>query len=208
MLEALAAAERVSVSNLYYLISHGGCGTHAYLDLMYKCGKARPPGWKSHRRDPNIEITTPGRMVYLYGDPYDAMLSFDRRGFFEHESHCRNISGDAAGMGRLRDKSLLGFLRNGIEYFDIANHVRGWMNYSARSYDIMFVKYERLAYLIPDILDYLDIPSECQKHFQWVPRQSKWQNASPEIQQRLESMFGEYREWWMGLDDKILLHRS
>ena len=194
---------------LFHVVSPGGCGTHGFNVFMWEaCGKHMADGWNSHRRDPNTGIPSPSRVLYLYADPFNTVLSFDRRSFLINQEHCRNMSGDVNGLHKLVDKSLYGYLDNGIDYFDLAGHVHGWMNFWQRKYDVMFVQYEHLREHLPDILKWWDLPPEKAGLFRWKDRTANWENESKETLEKLYAMYGSHREWYYSLDSKILKNRA
>lgn len=189
---------------LLRLISHGGCGTAWFLNGIKL---SLPAGWITHSRDPNIENFEPyniRKMIYLYGDPYNTILSYHRRGFISDPDakHCRHMNGDYNGLIKFKSRNLQGFLNNGYDFFRLEDHVNTWMNYTNRKYKIMFVKYESLPQTLPEITKWLGIEDR-----QLVPvkRISDWEKSEGKVKDGLHKMFGKYRERWLQFEDLIVL---
>lgn len=197
----------------YRHITPGGCGSHWLGRFMREsCGMRFPSGWNGHARDPNKNAAPENKIIYLMADPYDTMMSFQRRGFFHNSAHCQQMSGNMKLMQQIKEKGGLPFLiKQGQDPYEFEAHLKGWMEYDERKYDLLVVKYEHLLELIPDVLTFFNAytPERVERFRKsYVPRQGNWDEAPDDTKRGLEAIYGEYREWWLTLDTKMLFPRS
>lgn len=169
-------------------------------------------GWNGHARNPNKNASPDNKIIYLTADPFDTLMSFDRRGFLISSSHCQQMDGNMELMKKIKDGGGLSrLIELGDDPYQFESHIRGWMDFKERSYDLMIVKYEHLVELIPDILTFFGVyTDERVDKFRksYVPRQGNWDKASPDTKRGLEAIYSDYREWWLTLDRKMLFPRQ
>ena len=135
---ALPELERTSdpyrITHTVQVTSFGGSGTTALCNHLLAAGVDLQPGpaqWPfKHRRQPPRADEVPDgfRVVYLIGEPRDAVLSIFRRGL--QIGHYRSLHGykPDAEVGR-RLQSLETFLAAGIDDFELADHLERWMTH-------------------------------------------------------------------------------
>jgi len=199
----------------YYIMSQGGCGTTYLRSFFEKYCEGDHMGyphefggccWNEHRRDPAVNINA--NLLFIYGNPCDATLSFFRRAFMEVPSHVTNIGGDTTGLLYGRPWTLERYLDNGIDFFQLESHLRGWLMFDQRQYNIMFVKYDALNDNILRILDWLDFPAEAAKHFAFRERASKWRSLSKTQMSQFKNMFGSYIDLQDSLPDVLIKEKN
>ena len=171
------------------LVSSGGAGTH-FLNKM-ACSLLHPRGWKTHAtRGHSVQAQ---RIIYLYSNPYDQIISFDRRKFLNEKYHCLNMGGDVKGLMKGVPWDLDKYLRGGVDHFKIEGHFESWYAVPA-AHKKIFIKYECL----PDVIDELTslcklpdwFPKKVKENFK--PRRSDWTDQDEGMQVLLFNMFGKF----------------
>jgi hypothetical protein len=163
----LAELERTSdpyrITHTVQVTSFGGSGTTALCEHLIAGGVDLQPGpaqWPfKHRRQPPRADEVPDgfRVIYLVGDPRDAVLSVFRRS--RQVDHFRSLNGtDPDTPSRERLRTLETFLAAGVDDFRLADHLRGWMDHPD-GYRVLFVRYERLAEAWEDVSAFAGLPS-------------------------------------------------
>lgn len=179
------------------LISTGGVGSCAVRNYIREFIYTTD----AHRRDPKIDI--PAKIVYVYGDPRNQLLSFFRRGFMRAPyTHCHHVRGNVEDISVLPEWTLESYLENGVDYYDLSGHLSGWLNYNQRCYEIMFVRYEAMADKMMDILQFMDIPL-MPNGFEFRARSSDWTALPDKHQEQITDMFKGYPGW--NLPDILIL---
>jgi hypothetical protein len=195
----------------YYVISQGGCGTtylrsflerHCNGDHMGYHHKFGGCLWNEHSKNPNV---SPTNLLYVYGNPCDATMSFHRRAFMEVSDHANRIGGDVNGLLANRPWTLEEYVNNGVDYFQLEDHFRTWLDFDERNYKIMFVKYTELSDHIGDVLDWMGFPREQAKHFVFKPRASNWLKQDKSMIDGFRSMFQTYVDLQDSLPGKFIL---
>lgn len=186
------------------LVSPGGCGTFFMRDVVlrenynkfFEAEKAN-----THRPNPNMPPNFKGKIIYLYSNPYNMILSFFKRGFLKSPYlHCKYIGGNLAEISKKEEWKLQEYLENGIDFFNLEKHFHNWFEFSQRNYEIMFVKYEFLQYSIEKILDWYGLPDRID-YFKsnFRKRKSNWTNQKIEIIEGLYKIYGSHKEFLDGL---------
>jgi hypothetical protein len=195
----------------YYIISQGGCGTtylrsflerYCYGDHMGYSSRFGGCSWNEHSKNPNVGNKN---ILYVYGNPCDATMSFYGRAFMEVSDHANRIGGDVNGLLSNRPWTLEKYVTNGVDYFQLEDHFRTWLDFDQRDYKIMFVKYTELPIHIEAILDWLGFSSEQAKHFVFKERGSKWLQQNKIITDGFKSMFSTYLELQDSLPGNFIL---
>lgn len=198
-----------------YLQTMGGAGTYAIHDFLKKVkGKVITKGVEGknnpHSRNPKYQEywnhKYNGKVVYLYSNPYDTILSFYRRGFFNNINHYKNLECNNLNKIKL-GLSLEEFLKNGEDYFQLEEHFKNWYNYKDRYYDIMFIKYEKLEKNIISFMSWFDISEKDALKFKVKKRNSDWRNENDNIKKGLKHIYGDFKQFLDELDDKIIFKK-
>lgn len=187
------------------MVTPGSAGTYYMKSFLGK--NYNPLKLNTHRRNPKMPKRFKGRVVYLYSNPYDTILSYYRRGFLkEPYDHCSHIEGDLKGIREKNKWFLQEFLKNGRDFFQLGDHFRQWFSYNGRTYDILFIKYESLLQTLPQLIEWYELPKEKMlKKFHFTARNSSWRNQPREIQEGLWKIYGDHFDFLDNLNDTIYL---
>jgi hypothetical protein len=201
----------MSVQNSILVFSFGGVASKRFL-LGVSPGKSldeiRPS--HSHMRMPPKTIDVKSKVVYLFGDPMNAVISFFNRRNYLHSrhgyasqsmresrkdwayQHCRKIQGDCSRFSAEWD--LEDFLSHGEDLFKLEEHFDNWVNANV-DYPILTIRYETLWNYLPEIFDYLQLPQSEIKNFPSnKKRSSNWQEEPEHVQQKLLKIYGKLHE--------------
>jgi hypothetical protein len=174
------------------LVSSGGAGTH-FLNHAAQ-GLLHPQGWMTHRKI-GVKQPVPFRVVYLYSDPFNQILSFYRRGFFNDHHHIKSIGGDFKSISVNNNWTFDTYLKNGIDYFKIEDHFDTWRNIST-NHEKIFIKYEHLPKTVDELSKACELPdwfaTTVKNDFK--QRQSKWTELDEQLQSYLYNMFGDFKK--------------
>lgn len=125
-----------------HLVSTGGTGTYAIAD--WAKGRLHVKRVPAHQRAPHIPDGD--RVLYVFGDPRNQLLSFFRRGFMKKPYlHGRHVRANLSYLNQHNSWTLDEYLREEYDAYGLAEHLSGWLNYHSRRYDIMFARYEALG---------------------------------------------------------------
>lgn len=174
--------------------SFGGSGTTALCKHLVSLGvdlQKGPAQWPfKHRRIPPTADEVPDgfRVVYLLGDPRDAVLSVFRRDLqIGHFVALNDQDPEPDAEARLAE--LDGFLAAGIDDFALAAHVEGWRNHPP-GYPVMFVRYEYLGEVWNRLASFLGLAQDAPA-LPVQPRSSDWSSEPDAVRIPLEAMYGE-----------------
>lgn len=187
------------------IVTPGACGTYYIASLLgIQYNKLN---LNTHRRNPSMPKNFKGKIIYLYSNPYDAIISFHRRGFLKKPySHCTHIGGDLKILNQKKEWTLKEYLSLGIDCFKLQEHFRSWFDFDKRTYDIMFIKYESLPTTIDKLLEWYQLPN-LKNNFKFIKRRSNWKEQPKEIIDKLDLVYGEYKNYLNGLAEVICLEK-
>ena len=192
--EYVATTDPNRIDHQLQLTSFGGAGTTALTRHLLEAGVSLPktPGqwpFKHRRRPPRADEVPDGfRVIYIVGDPRDAVLSIFRRRYqIGHYSWLNEGYPEAEIEARLTD--LETFLAAGIEDFGLADHVDGWRNHPP-GYPVMFLRYESLGDAWDEIASFVGLPADYPR-LDFVPRRSDWQSIDAPMRGQLDALYGE-----------------
>lgn len=135
-------------------------------------------------------INNVNKVIYLYSNPYDTILSFHSRKFMDSSNHCTYLGGDVQFLNRNLGLGLEEFLSLRYDPFFLKQHFNSYYINGGEQYSLMMVKYESLPENIDIVLEWLD-RSECRENFNFIPRISKYQEQTKHIQSLLEYTWGD-----------------
>jgi len=148
----------------YLVVSYGGVGTYMMMDVIGKNNFLKIPEtsgiWQKeyhHIKCPPKTFGEPVKVIYIYGDPYNALISHFRRRCILKEwarNHCKNMHGEWWKLNT--DWELLDYLKNGEDLFKFEEHFDNWVNIKDKDYDVMVLKYEFVKKYENVVLSYLD----------------------------------------------------
>jgi hypothetical protein len=197
MLGRLArCGELAEVRHRVQVTSFGGSGTTALHEHLLRMGVDVPttPGsfpFKHQRVPPAPDAVPPEfRVVYPFGDPRNAVVSVFRREF---------QGGHYRGM-RLRKPmpeaehhltDLEHFLEGNVDEFEIEDHFDQWFDARARTYPVLFLRYEALPDVWPAVCEFVGLPagSPC---LPIRPRASQWTELEVSQRERIDAMYGAF----------------
>jgi len=175
--------------NHLHLISTGGTGTYA----IEAWGR---PNWSSkrvpaHQRSPLIAGEEKQRVLYIFGDPRNQLLSFFRRGFMTPPyTHCQHVGGNVKYLLRMSRISVDSYLLLEYDAYQLYEHLRGWLSHVRRRYDIMFVRYEALHK--PEVEKAMRSWVGAEKSFLFKQRKSSFRSVLSTSQQTsINRMFAD-----------------
>ncbi len=177
----------------YLISSMGGVGSTGFMDYVkryrstnhnhFRPGSSpykhalRPP-CESHIR----------KALFMFGDPYNAVLSLNRRGLESIHLVNRGLRLDPNPPEQRID--LEAFLADLKDPYELELQFDSWRNAQV-PYPILFVKYETMWNHREAILDYLDIGrSELDAFPPYRPRSSDWTKTPASTQTLLASIYG------------------
>lgn len=187
----------------FLVCSPGGVGSSFFISFLekYKSVNSYKDGdGLKHIDRPPLTLNNKLKAVYIYGDPYNIVLSLFRRKYHHYQSvkllfkcsHIKPINPDC---------TIEQYLQEGIDRLQLENHFDNWHN-ARINYPIMLIKYEAIWDNLPIIFDYLEISREEIKNFpSRKNRSSDWQFLSEELKKKLSNMYGELHEKIMNFDD-------
>lgn len=192
----------------YFVVSYGGVGTHMITPMIKDSdwlGNIIRDRKKGHMKYPHHIRNVPQsfkeygydgkvRLIYIFGDPINSVLSHFRRRLSHKKSwckhHCLNLQGDHEKFKVKWD--LKDFLLNGEDLFRLEEHFDNWTKVDPDSidFDYMILKYETANRHENAIKEFLntDVP------LNFKMRSSDWRNESEEIKELLMGMYGKLLE--------------
>lgn len=177
--------------------SYGGTGTTALTRHLVEAGIRLPKGpgqWphKHQRVPPGAADVPPGfRVIYVVGDPRNAVLSIFRRKY--QVSHYQWLNSEVASEEiTARLTSLETFLDGGVDLFGLADHLDHWCNHPP-GYDVLMTRYEHLAEAWPEIREFVGLPAD-HPAFDFAPRESAWETLPRPQRERLDAIYRDLAE--------------
>lgn len=171
------------------MASMGGVGSTA---LARHIGSIVDKSTREHGYSPKLfENEKNLRLGYIYGNPYNAVLSIFRRNFQNMHVHAMHADSGTLPVD-LRDVSLEAYLEKGIDEFAMERQFDNWVNYSASKGPIILIKYESLAEHVDEVLSFF----YCPYPFEVKQRRTSWMSEPSHIRDGLERIYG-------GLNTKI-----
>jgi hypothetical protein len=186
--------DALAIDHTVQVTSFGGSGTTALCDHLLSLGvdlQKGPAQWPfKHRRIPPSATEVPDgfRVVYLVGDPRDAIMSVFRRDYqVGHWSALNERDPDDETQRRLA--SLDAFLDAGHDEFELADHFARWRAHDP-GYRVMFLRYDHLGEVWPEVADFVGL-SPAQPALPTKARHSDWRSLPPERRRQLDALYGE-----------------
>ncbi len=202
--------------------SFGGVASKTFIKGVVTVANKQVPWHHGHYRVPPGAVDDDVRVVYLFGNPLNAIISFFNRrvarsqlhGFGGQEdihpsrewalNHCRNLQGEWQSL----DSSwgLEEYLDNGKDLFGLEDHFSNWHT-AIRGYPILSLKYETLWGHLGEIAQFLEIPEVDTAEFPpQEKRGSDWKSLSGPVQKKLYNMYGGLYERIQEIDEFSILH--
>lgn len=165
------------------MASMGGVGSTA---LARHIGSIADKTVKEHAYSPRIfDQYNNLRLGYIYGNPYNAVLSIFRRNY--QSMHVKAMHAGSGTMpADLQGVTLEEFLQAGRDEFYMERQFDNWTAETNPKHPIMLIKYETLGENIDEILDFFGTKDS----FEVRERKSSWLDQPEPIQKRLEKVYG------------------
>lgn len=141
-----------------FLFSQGGSGTgYTLKNFDWHEGI-----YGRHDRNP-IFKNEDDKFVYLFNNPIDILLSFQRRGFLSAREAINNLQGDLS----YDIKDIVEYARKGKDYFQFENHFDSFFNQKNKG---LFIKFEGLDKGWDEIEKFTSMSRK--NAFEWLKKQS------------------------------------
>ncbi|WP_020561399.1 beta/alpha barrel domain-containing protein [Methylosarcina fibrata] len=165
------------------MASMGGVGSTA---LARHIGSIADKTVKEHAYSPRVFDQYDNiKLGYIYGNPYNAVLSVFRRGY--QHMHVRAMNADSGTEPKnLEGISLEEFLAQGKDEFYMERQFDNWTSEVNPKHPIILIKYEALADHIGEILDFFGTKDP----FEVKERKSSWLDQPESIRKQLEKVYG------------------
>lgn len=171
------------------MVSMGGVGSTA---LARHIGSVADKTVREHAYSPAVfEGMSNVRLGYMYGNPYNAVLSVFRRGY-QHMHAKAMHAGSKTRPADMRGVTIESYLEKGVDEFCIARQFDNWTRQAEPRHPIILIKYETMKDSIDEVLAFFGVKDP----FPVKSRQSSWRDQPAHIQAGLERMYG-------GLNEKI-----
>ena len=143
------------------------------------------------------------RLGYMYGCPYNAVLSIFRRNYQHMHSRAMNTGSPTIGAP-LKGVGIDEYLERGVDEFRIGRQFENWTQAANTRHPTILIKYESLLENVGPVLEFF----ECRKPFQVCSRKSQWADQPPHIRRGLERMYGALKETILAMPSIVILRGS
>lgn len=173
--------------------SHGGVGTTFIAEFIRQSLRTNDPGDRDHLKHlplPPRRLDPRTRILYVYGDPVDSVLSLFRRGYARVQGCKNGVFNPHFAMGALEQYAL-----GGRDDLGMARHLKAWTTSGNYKNPAIAVSYDALWERAQDILEFLEFPEGGSAQFPArMDRMSVRSDYDPAVIERLEGIYGGYRE--------------
>jgi hypothetical protein len=200
----------------------GGCGSKFLVSQLYP-GAEKSTLYSSHLhwRVPPLNRRPSQKIIYIYGDPRNTIVSFFQRRDSLTSMHgftnriysevneakiplhpewvvkaLRNLECDPGPL--TLDWDLAKFLENGMDLFRLEEHFDNWL-YSSLPYSVIFCRYETLWHNWSTLQDMLKIALDELPPPK--PRRSDWQELPSSQRSKINRIYGEFAQRLDSLPD-------
>jgi hypothetical protein len=183
-----------TIRHTVQVTSFGGSGTTALCEYLTAAGidLPRTPGlfpFKHQRVPPDPDKVPAGfRVVYLYGDPRNALLSLFSRELQEATYRWLYFRPPPEDV-RQRLSSLEAFLEAGTDEFKFEDHLDRWLTREPSGYEVLFLNFESLPDSWPALRTFVELRPD-YPCLELKPRKSDWQALPDTQRERLDRMYG------------------
>jgi hypothetical protein len=158
-----------------------------------------------HSHHQGLEVLPGYRVVYIVGDPRDALMSIYRRGFNYWAIDRLDLSNE--DVATLRScQSLDDYLSHGKDLYQFADHVDRWIQGAGGHYPVMVIKYAAIWSNKDQLLDFMQVPEKSRGLFpEQKDRNSDWSSLDPERRDRICHIYGDLADRIESLPDVQVL---
>jgi len=125
------------------------------------------------------------RLGYLFGNPYNAVLSVFRRGYEQMHVKAMNARSPTPAAS-LKGVSIEAYLERGVDEFRIERQFDHWIDPVNAKHPTILIKYETFGEHIDEILAFF----ESTQPFEVRTRRSSWKDQPEPVRRGLERMYG------------------
>ncbi len=180
------------VDHTVQITSYGGTGTTALYRTFIDGGLSIPKGpgqwpFKHRRIAPEASEVPDGfRVIYLIGDPRDAVVSLFRREY--QVGHYQALHEQLLDPSMAESMSSIeAFTAKGEDHFALADHFNGWRNHPG-GYPVMILRYEYVVSVWREICEFVDLDVDLPPPT-WRKRRSDWTTLESPTRERLDGMY-------------------
>ena len=131
----------------------------------------------------------PVMLGYMYGNPYNSILSIFRRNYQQMHVQAMHVNSDTQ-PAKLKGVTLEEFLERGVDEFYLERQFANWNNPELVKVPTILIKYEALEDDIDEILDFF----QCKRPFKVKVRRSAWEDQPKNIQDGLVNIYGKFKD--------------
>ena len=169
------------------MTSMGGVGSTA---LARHIGSISDKTVREHAWSPEVYDDERNiRLGYMYGTPYNAVLSIFRRSYQQMHTKAMH-AGAGTQPADLRGVTLEQYLENGKDEFFIERQFENWVNRPNPKHPIILLKYDDLASYMDEVLSFFGVKDP----FNVKQRISAFQDQPEHIRKGLEKIYGDLNE--------------
>lgn len=181
-----------------YQVSPGGVGSCALEDFFGGAINHPRSSWNAHERDPS-KLPEGAKATYVFGDPYNIILSYFRRGFLKYPyTHATHMGITSPVLLAKQEWSIEDFLNLKEDPFKLEEHFLNWM-YSGRN--LMMIRYESLPRTINYLCSWYGLPFEYGNSFKFIPRASDFDKLDAELKKKMRRLYGGFKEMMEEMPD-------
>ena len=162
-----------------FLFSQGGSGTE-YTLINFDWSEGL---YSRHQRIVNFR-NKDDKFVYIFNNPVNILMSFERRGFLNIKGAVNNLQGDVSFKPPM---SLSQIADSGIDFFHFENHFERFMNQKNKG---LFIKFEGLDKGWDEIEKFTKLKRKSE--FIWKQKGSSLESYSNETILKLNTI---YKDW-------------
>ena len=192
LLNAAPSGDSYPIDHTLQVTSYGGSGTTALIRYFTAAELDLPKSpdhfpFKHTSGPPKADEVPAGfRVVYVYADPRDAVVSLFRRGLQVGAYRIFHLV-DAPPEIEARLQTLDEYLATGIDDFALQQHVDNWLQHPS-GYPVMFLRFDDLPGCWPAVRDFVGLP-ESYPCLEIRPRRSPLSKLDETTQARLTAMY-------------------
>lgn len=176
------------------VVSYGGVGCTALMDVLSRFLRVNSKDDKDglkHKNSPELPIYKGSkikRVIYVYNNPMNAVLSLFRR-HYQRAQH-KKLTGKKAPDNLTLEK----YVESGTDMFQMERHFKNWAQGSTK-FPILFVNSQHLYKppVLRRIMRFLKINIPIGL-FQQKPRNSNYKAIEPQIREGLEKIYNRFAQ--------------
>lgn len=144
-----------------------------------------------------LDIPKDAKIVYLFSNPLDTLLSFERRGFLEgYDMAVANLQGDFETYKKLKITSLKEYIYHQKDLFMFGHHFNSFYELPNK---VLFIKYEALKENIKFISRWADVTIDTDEPF--VERNSDFKKCDCKTLRGMIDIHGGWVDHYNSLPD-------